>query len=236
MLMQEMARGYSEHTIRPGQMAIGFQAGYHADHILTYLSTIVDDIAGLIILVMGCGHLKRGKNPIESMGDLKASDIRSKSHLAPVTSLLAELDGAGSWWERAFKTKAGARQLLIHNQHLVSFECEQSPGQPYETRALLISPFPATSMQSDYFRELREIFAGLFDWLDRLEAALIEHLRGTLVGWSPMRRSSSFNLPVGYPEGPTVYDSTYFPLPLCDGSDALPWTIGGSIVPHPQQV
>jgi hypothetical protein len=33
-------------------------------------------------------------------------------------------------------------------------------------------------------------------------------------------------LGLGYPASGVLYHPVYFPLPLCDGSDSLPWTIG----------
>jgi hypothetical protein len=223
MLMQAMAREFSKQQIRPGQMALNLQAGYHADHLLTYLSTLVDDIAGIIIFATGTGHLKLRKKRIESMGNLKDDSIRTNPLLASVKPLLDHLLTANSWWDLAFKTEVGARQLLIHNRYLITFQGTCSPGQPYEAQAVLHSPF-GKSNPTDFFHQLRAIFADLFDWLDRLEAALITQLRGAHAGWSPTPHCPFLLLPVGGPQGPVVYEQAYFPLPLCDGSDPLPWT------------
>jgi hypothetical protein len=57
-LMQTMARDFELSPFRPGAAALCLHAGYHADHILTYLNTIVDDIAQVIVLLTGVSHPK----------------------------------------------------------------------------------------------------------------------------------------------------------------------------------
>ena len=49
-------------------MQADLEAGCQADHVLTYLNTIVDDIAQIIIIATG---VSRPKQRMESMGDLK---------------------------------------------------------------------------------------------------------------------------------------------------------------------
>jgi hypothetical protein len=49
-------------------------------------------------------------------------------------------------------------------------------GQPFEAHAFLVTPF-AQAPLPQFFDLLRDIFASLFDWLDRLEAVLTTHLR-----------------------------------------------------------
>jgi hypothetical protein len=120
----------------------------------------------------------------------------------------------------------GVRQLLVHNQHLVGFQVYSAPAGPFEAQAVLLSPFAQNTFACrDFFGLLRNIISGLFIWLDRLEAALTAHLRTKPASWSPMPTCPFFFLPVGYPAGVTRYDTDYFPIPLCDGSDPLPWTV-----------
>jgi hypothetical protein len=143
--------------------------------------------------------------------------------LSPVASLLAELDNkVGSWWNLAFKHKVGGRQLLIHNHHYVAFQGASTEGQPFEAQAFLMTPFAETPLPH-FIDLLRGIFASLFDWLERLEVALTAYLR-TRSAWVPEVRCPSITLPVGYPPGSTHFDPNYFVMPLCDGSDPLPWT------------
>lgn len=97
---------------------------------------------------------------------------------------------------------------------------------PIRSNAILISPNrDGTDLPIDFFGQLREILAGLFEWLDRLELALTYYLHTKSASWSPMLLCPFVLLPVGYPPGVTQYDADYFPIPLCDGSDALPWTV-----------
>jgi hypothetical protein len=157
------------------------------------------------------------------MGDLKHPAIIGLPALAPINSLLTELNNTGSWWDLAFRPHAGARQLLIHNQHLITFQGARSPGADYEAQAILHSPL-GKSNTVDFFAHTRSIFASLCDWLDRLEAALTTHMHATQPTWSPPTRCPFLCFPVGGPQDPVVYQAAYFPLPLCDGSDPLPWT------------
>lgn len=219
-LMQVMASNFELSPFRPGVIALPLHAGYHADHILTYLNTVVDDIAQVIVLLTGVSHPKQRT---ESMGDLKHSAVIGLPALAPINPLLSELNNPGSWWDFAFKPHAGARQLLIHNQHVITFQGEKSPSTECEARAILHSPM-GKSKPIDFFAHMRSIFGSLCDWLDRLEAALTKHMHAAQPAWSPPPQCPSLLLPVGGPQGPVVYHAAYFPWPTCDGSDPLPWT------------
>jgi len=223
-LMQALIQSYSHEQVPFGCSTIHFQAESLADHVLTYLNTMVDDIA--IVTALATGFTS--SDSIDNMGKLRSPQSKVRKHpaLAPVKALLDDLEVAGSWWELAFKKERGARQLLIHNQHLVSFQVSSAPGGPFEARAVVMSPFAQnTFAHRDFFGLLRDILSGLFAWLDRLEAALTTHLLTKSVDWEPIPTCPSLLLPVGYPEGITRYDRDYFPIPLCDGSDELPWSV-----------
>src|SRR4051812_32448903 len=49
-LMQRMAANFETGPFAPDAQQIYFEAGCQADHVLTYLNTIVDDIAQVIVL------------------------------------------------------------------------------------------------------------------------------------------------------------------------------------------
>ena len=221
-LMRELVQCYSHEQIRSSSMGVHFQAECLADNVLTYLNTIVDDVA--IVTALATGFTS--PDSIDNMGKLLSTGVRNNPALAPVKTLLDDLDQPGSWRELAFKQKQGARQLLVHNQHLVSFQVSSAPGRPREARAVVMSPFAQNILAcSDFFGLLRDIMSDLFVWLDRLEAALTAHLRTKSADWEPIPTCPFFLLPVGYPEGVTRYDRNYFPIPLCDGSDDLPWSV-----------
>jgi hypothetical protein len=166
--------------------------------------------------------------PVDNMGTLKSKGFRSDPALDSIKHLLDALGQADSWWELGFAKKKGARQLLIHNQHLVGFQASSAPGggEPFKVWATLKSPFAeSTFVSGDFFSLLRNLLTDLFVWFDQLEIALTSHLLTRATGWSPMSWCPCFMLPVGYPMGVTRYEPDYFPLPLCDGSDPLPWTM-----------
>jgi hypothetical protein len=224
-LMQQMAAEFAISQMSMSLPKITLEAGCHADHVLTYLNSMLDDIAHCIMFSTGFVS-PDPKRPIDSMGGLKRKDIRSTPALAPVSSLLSELDDSDSWWKLGFKAGVGARQLLIHNQHVVAFQGSQSPGCPMEANAFLLAPFAQKPVAGDFFVVLRELFAKLCDWLDRLEAALTSHLPIiSPPGW-PKGLCPRILLPLGHPMTGVQLSEAYFPLPLCDGSDALPWEFG----------
>lgn len=227
-LMHELADSHSNGPQSMTDMGICYQSECLADHVMSYINTILDDVA--MMTAQATGFV--GNPPVDSMGKLRGNDIRDDPALAPVKTLLDVLDNAGSWWELGFKKRQGARQLLVHNQHLVEFQTSMAPGMPYKSQAFLIAPYWGnTGPAIDFFGLLRDILSALFDWLDRLELALTNHLRTKSTNWSPMLTCPSILLPVGYPPGVTRYHADYFPIPLCDGSDALPWTV--SVGPGP---
>lgn len=89
-----------------------------------------------------------------------------------------------------------------------------------------MSPFAQqTFATEDFFGLLRDILSGLFQWLDRPELALVSVLQSKDGDWAPSAPVPFYYLPVGYPDGTTRYEREYFPIPVCDGSDALPWSI-----------
>jgi hypothetical protein len=205
---------------------ICFEAECAADHVLSYLNSIVDDIAQGIILATGVTPPKPGQR-LESMGDLKHPAVIGLPALAPVQSLLHQLDDSNSWWALAFKPHQGGRQLILHNHHLVKFQVSTSEEQVI-LWSLLQAPFSrpgGTITCSNFLGLIHATLASLFEWLDQLEAALTAHLLTLDPSWSPPASCPFFLLPVGYPVGTTTYEQAYFPVPLCDDSDPLPWSV-----------
>lgn len=222
-LMQRMATNFECERFALDSQQIDLEAGCQADHVLTYLNTIVDDIAQVIVLATGVTHPKQR---VESMGDLKHPAVIGLPALAPVHPLLNELNNPGTWWELAFKPRHGARQLLIHNHYVVTFHGAQSPGGPMEAKASLISAYQKHAIDDDFLGLLRDILASLCDWLDRLEEGLVQYLQTLNSTWKPMSRCPSIGLGLGLPLSGVNYHPLYFPLPLCDGADPLPWAYG----------
>ena len=100
--MQDLVACYHHEPPSPTNLAIVYEAQCQADHVLTYLNTMVDDVAQLIILGTGVASPKQR---IESMGDLKHPAVAVLPALAPVNAILVELENAGSWWDLGFKPK-----------------------------------------------------------------------------------------------------------------------------------
>jgi hypothetical protein len=95
-----------------------------------------------------------------------------------------------------------------------------------EAKANLISAYQKHAIDGDFFKLLRDILTSLCDWLDRLEDALVKHLQTLISAWKPMSQCPSILLGLGFPMSGVNYHPLYFPIPLCDGADPLPWAIG----------
>jgi hypothetical protein len=225
-LMPALVQCYiPDHPAPFASQAIHFKAECLADHVLTYLNTLVDDVAIGVVLATGFVPSK-SQQKIDSMGKLRGLKDRNEPSLVPVQPLLVETYTPGSWWDLGFKKGTGARQLMVHNHHLVGFQLSSAPGGPMEVRSVVMSPYAEKTFAcGDFFGLLYDVLCGLFGWLDRLEAVLASHLQQQAVGWSPPATCPSFPLPVGYPPGITRYDQRYFPIPVCDGSDELPLSV-----------
>jgi hypothetical protein len=223
-LMPALVHCYiADHLVPFASDALHYKSGCLADHVLTSLNTLADDVAIGVVLATGFVPSK-SQWAIDSMGKLRRQEVRNAPAFAPVKSLLDETHTPGSWWDLGFAPGKG-RQLMVHNHHLVNFELSSPPGGPMEVRAVVTSPSAQNSYAChDFFGLLRAILSGLFGWLDRLEAALVSHLQQQAVGWSPPAMFQ-FLLPVGYPPGITRYDPRYFPIPVCDDSDELPVSV-----------
>ena len=224
-LMQKLAGMYLPNEPPSlDSMRVHFESEILADHLMSYLNILVDDVAVMITQATGYSPTKPDR-AVDSFGKLRWSELRPELAFQPVRVLLDQTDAVGSWWDLGFKRGSGARQLVIHNQHLVDFQLSSAPGGPMEVQAVISSPLAEVPFPcSDFFGLFRNILGGLFGWLDSAETALISHLKVIEPAWQPMRFCPCFALPVGYPLGTTHYSKEYFLVPICEGSEELPWT------------
>lgn len=81
---------------------------------------------------------------------------------------------------------------------------------------------------------LRDIFANLFDWLERLESNLTRYLETKSSVWNQnfkdtydpfFPKSEILVSPGDFYHGTTILHPNYFVFPLCDDSDPLPWNV-----------
>lgn len=202
-----------------------FRAGCFADSAMSYLGRVVDDAA--IITAAATGIIR--DKPIDGIAVLRNSKTQEHPFLAPLRPLFAELDRDDSWWGLGFRRGSGMRQLLMHNHHQIEFQISSGPGSEPTVRAYIVSPHSAShgSIHVDFFDVTRRLLSDLFCWLDRLETSLVsilESKRGQHLETEP----SFILLPVGYEFGEYILSPEYLPVPLCEGSDPLPWTMNVS--------
>lgn len=72
-LMQDLALSYSSPDFGVASMKLHFQAECLADHVLTYLNVIVDDVAIVTALATGLSSA----SPIDNMSTLKSKGFRN---------------------------------------------------------------------------------------------------------------------------------------------------------------
>jgi hypothetical protein len=225
MLMRQMSESFSRDTMSSEGPSLSHLAGIQAEYAQGVLGLLLDDFAQAIVLATGL------QNGTESMGRLK--DQYPAPALAPVAPLLQELTGSNpttsnpiAWWAQGFERREGVRQLLVHNHYLIQFGGVGPGDGSFAAQATLISPMEKIPLpSSDLFTLLRDILLSLCDWLDSLEVALKNHLAPKDPAYKWPGKCPLIMLPVGYPPGPTTLEADYFPLPMCAGSDQLPWTI-----------
>lgn len=203
-----------------------FRAGCFADSAMSYLGRVVDDAA--IITAIATGIIR--EEPIDGIGRLRNLKTQEHPLLAPLHPLFAELDRDHSWWNLGFRRGSGARQLLMHNHHQIEFQINSGPSGEPTVKAYICSPYSASGGSNfvDFFDITKQLLADLFSWLDRLEILLASILESKY-GQAPEIAPSLILLPVGYELGKHVLYPEYFPVPLCDGSDPLPWIMNLSL-------
>ncbi len=200
-----------------------FEAECYADHVLTYLNMVLDDVASAVALHAGCGFDSSTK--IESMGDLKTKCTHLPAAQVSITQTLGKLDDQDSWWNLAFKPRQGGRQLIIHNHGTLHFQASRNADESdWKIRAHLHrinSGVPAL----DFFSLLAKVFANLCEWLDELEQQFLVSFPGwDDSAWYPPGLCPAFRLPVGLSREPVCLLPDYFVLPYCDDNiEPLPW-------------
>jgi hypothetical protein len=158
-LMQSLRISYAARRSPIETMESVVHAECLADHVLSYLNNIVDDVA--IVSAMAMGY--QGNQSIEGMGTLRNSTVRSDTSIAPIRRFVDELDDPGSWWDMAFRREQGARQLLVHHQHLVRLQAKAADGKPFEPQAVGVSPFASTPLAvGNLFTLLHDVLTKFF--------------------------------------------------------------------------
>lgn len=83
-LMQKLSTAYSSKKILMETTAISLEASFYAEHVLSYLNIIIDDIALLIVLI------KDYKGNIDSMAGLKKEELKSTENYFKVQGILTQ--------------------------------------------------------------------------------------------------------------------------------------------------
>lgn len=215
-LAQDYATAMAEHgtTMQVQAMGHALRAQCMADSTLSYLGMLVDDVAMLVAFA--------ADEDVDSMGKLLGH-----THSAAFAFMLPLLEACQqpeSWWHLAFKRSLGARQLLVHHQHLVQIQCAGNDSG-LTTSAFLCSPLSSNFAFQNYFALMLQILSRLFAWLDELERVLAQQ-----IGVGPSETCFSIPIPVGHVFN-FILDERYFPVPLCHASAPLPVAFQATFYP-----
>lgn len=199
-----------------------FRAGCFADSAMSYLGRVVDDAAIITAFATGI----TSEVPIDGMACLRNRKTLKHPLLAHLQPLFAELAQDNSWWNLGFRRGSGARQLLMHKHHQIEFQISSESSREPIVKAYICSQYSASDGSNfvDFFAVTQRLLTKLFSWLDRLEISLASILESKY-GRAPETAPSIILLPPGYELGELTLYPEYFPIPLCEGSDPLPWTM-----------
>lgn len=224
-LMHLVAEQYRMDNTSISSFPYLFRAGCFADSAMSYLGRVIDDAA--IITAFATGIMREVS--IDGMACLRNRKTLKHPLLAPLHSLFAELAQDDSWWNLGFRRGSGARQLLMHKHHQIEFQISSEPSREPIVKAYICSQYSASDGSNfvDFFEVTHQLLTKLFSWLDRLEILLASILESKY-GQAPETAPSLILLPTGYELGKHTLYPEYFPVPLCDGSDPLPWTMNVS--------
>ena len=118
----------------------------------------------------------------------------------------------------------GMRQRLNHYADLVILSGSSLPDENRMRPQFELIRIGSSEHTIDFPAELRCVLHGLCDWLDRLDALLVEHLcaraKEARFEWQPPKKCPSYSLPiVGSATDREIPKEDYLYLPLCSPSD-----------------
>ena len=164
------------------------EAGIAADSVFHYLTLFIDDLARLIPYVL----TEEGDEPEEPDGfnGLKKQLIEGQLPASQtVRDLFAALDQKESWWSLGFKRGVGIRQRLTHYTDFVYFRGGSKAGETKMTSDISLITIGGPVRVANFESALQNLLAGLCEWLDQLDRALLSHLSERLakkgVSWKP---------------------------------------------------
>jgi len=198
------------------------EANVFAQAVLSNLNIVLDDIARIIPFVLFALPTESQK-PKQGFLQLKKHRLPkypSTSILPQLKALFDELDDKSSWLERSIGYGIGMRQRLSHYTDLIILSGSAPPGEARMRSNFELVSIGTSEYKVDFPTSLKTLLQDLCDWLDRLDALLVEHLCNRAkregIEWQPPKKCPGYLLPIV--RSATVREIPkvdYLYLPLC---------------------
>jgi hypothetical protein len=190
--------------------------GIAADSIAHYFNICFDDVWRLVPFVF---------DPVspDEPGEYKAfKRLLERGKFAAVKPLFDQLRTPGTWWHSMLMRETGIRQRFVHYTDMFSVQGSKGPDDERVQVETFVWKQDSSGQRIDFITILRESLNGFCDWLDKLEAILINELSAQCatrgLAWTPPANCPRVLLPVGMQEGTREIPDDFLYLPVCDGS------------------
>ncbi len=190
--------------------------GIAADSISHYFNICFDDVWRVIPFVVD------PVSPDEPGGYTAFKRLLDRGKFAAVKPLFDQLASPGTWWHSMFERGSGIRQRFVHYTDMFMVLGQQGPNdERCKVLTFVRSPY-STGLGIDFIVILRDSLKGFCDWLDELEAILVNELsaqsatRG--LAWPLLANCPRVLVPVDMHAGTREIPDDFLYMPVCDGS------------------
>ena len=194
------------------------EAGIAADSVLHYLNLCIDDLARIVHFVVTDGAAPQAEPDRFSVLVGMFEQNRLPGVTDQLERLFTGLRQDTSWWAVGFRHGVGMRQRLTHYTDLLVFSGRTKPGDAVMTADVALAAIGERNVVPEFGLALRQLLAGLCEWLDALTlellAILSQRLAAKGVTWDPFdEKCSVIELTeTGEPRNGT----DYLYLPICE--------------------
>jgi len=198
------------------------EANAAAQGTLTNLNIILDDIARIIPYVIFREPTPKQililTNGFSEMKDL-LSEYSNTSTVEQLRTLFANLKDDASWWKLGFKYNIGLRSRFMHYPDCLVLSGSTPPGESKMRPNFELCRIGTPGYTVDFPAQLRMMLQGLCEWLDKLDAIMVERLMARAkedgFEWHPEKCPAYFMPIVGSASVQAIPAEDFLYLPIC---------------------